>query len=148
MSAQQPRNNPAGPTARPAGPTANPAGPSAKKAYPRPARRSKPWYPLIIVAIACAAIIYLGAGWYVGSSQSQRVAEQPAPGADESRTGKIVLQTNPDQCAQKDFDNANGRFGDDLKPCDNQIKFDEQGRPIPMGTIHRLGNISKSFFGR
>jgi hypothetical protein len=66
---------------------------------------------------------------------------------DESRTGKIVLQANPDQCAQMKFDNANGRFTEGLKPCDNQIQFDEHGRPIPIGTIHRLDAISRSFFG-
>ena len=103
-----------------------------------------------MVAVACAAIIYLGANRQFGSAQSQRIAERPTPAhdADESRTGKIILQTNPDQCAEMKFDNANGQFADDLKPCDNQIKFDEHGRPIPMGTIHRLDAISRSFFGR
>jgi hypothetical protein len=102
------------------------------------------------MAVTCAAIIYWGASWQFGSPQSPRIAERPAPthGTDESRTGKIVMQTDAGQCAQKEFDNANGHIGDDLKQCDNQIKFDEQGRPIPMGTIHRLGSISRSFFGR
>jgi hypothetical protein len=59
-----------------------------------------------------------------------------------------VLQTSPDQCAEMKFDNTDGRFVDGLKPCDDQIKFDQHGRPIPMGTIHRLDAISRSFFGR
>jgi hypothetical protein len=127
-----------------------PAGPKAKKAHPHSAKRPKRWYALTIVAAACAAIIYLGLDWQLGSAQSQRTAERPAPsaGADESRTGKIVLQTSPGQCAEMKFDNTDGRFVDGLKPCDNQIKFDEHGRPIPMGTIHRLDAISRSFFGR
>jgi hypothetical protein len=130
-------------------PRTDATSPAAKKPRPRAAKRSKRWYAVTIVAFACAAIIYLGTNWYAGSSQWQR-AEQSAPAhaADESRTGKIVLQTNPDQCAQMEFDNANGHFVDGLKPCDNQVKFDEHGRPIPMGTIHRLDAISRSFFGR
>lgn len=131
-------------------PSPAPASLTAKKACPRSAKRSKRWYALTMVAVACAAIIYLGANWQFGSAQSQRIAERPTPAhdADELRTGKIVLQTNPDQCAEMKFDNANGQFVDGLKPCDNQIEFDEHGRPIPMGTIHRLDAISRSFFGR
>ncbi len=135
MSAQQTRTNLGRPT--------------AKKAHPRPARGSKRWYALTIVAAVCAIIIYLGVSAPFGSFQSQRIAEQSAPTLDsESRTGKIVLQTNPDQCEQIKFDNANGRFIDGLKPCDNQIQFDDHGRPIPLGTIHRLDAINRSFFGR
>jgi hypothetical protein len=121
----------------------------AKKAHPHSAKRPKRWYALTIVAAACAAIVYLGLNWQLGSAP-QRVTERPAPSAEagESRTGKIVLQTNPDHCAEMKFDNSDGRFVDGLKPCDNQIKFDEHGRPIPMGTIHRLDAISRSSFGR
>ena len=62
-------------------------------------------------------------------------------------TGKIVLQTDPDQCAQMKFDNANGQLIEHLKPCEKDIRFDEHGRAMPMGTVHRLDAISKSFFG-
>jgi hypothetical protein len=126
-----------------------PVSPKAKKAHPHSAKRLKRWYALTIVAAACAAIVYLGLNWRLGSAP-QRIAERPAPsaGADESRTGRIVLQTNPDHCAEMKFDNTDGRVVDGLKPCDNQIKFDERGRPIPMGTIHRLDSISRSFSGR
>jgi hypothetical protein len=66
--------------------------------------------------------------------------------ADESRTGKIVVQTNPDQCAQREFDNTNGRFVDGLKPSDNQIKFDEHGVPTPsapfIGSTRSAGRSS------
>ena len=108
-----------------------PTSPTAKKARPRPARRSKHRYALVVVAVVCGTIIYLGTNWYLRSSRSQ-IAEQPVPmGVDDSRTGKIVLQTDPDRCEQMVFDNTNGRFVDGLKPCDNQIKLDEHGRPIP-----------------
>lgn len=127
-----------------------PVSPKARKAHQHSAKRPKRWYALIIVAAACATIIYLGLNWQLGSAQSQRIAERPAQSAeaDESRSGRIVVQTNPDQCTEMKFDNTNGGVVDGLKPCGNQIKFDEHGRPIPMGTIHRLDAIGRSFFGR
>ena len=128
----------------------------AKAAHSRPAERRKRRYALAIVTAVCVAITVLGLGAHLGAFQpqrttnpSQRLGEQSAPttDADENRTGKIVLQTQPEQCVQMKFDNSNGRFTDRLKPCEDQIRFDEHGRPIPMGTIHRLDAISRSFFG-
>jgi hypothetical protein len=135
-------------SARQLGPA--PASPTAKRAHQRSAKRSKRWHVLTFVAVACAAMIYWGASWQFGSTQSQRIGDRAAPAheSDESRTGKIVLQTNSGRCAEMEFDNTSGRFVDGLKPCDDQIKFDEHGRPIPIGTIHRLDAISRSFFGR
>jgi hypothetical protein len=134
-----------------------PTGPMARKARPRPLKRSKRWYALTMVAVVCIAIVYLGASAHLGPFQSQRMPEQPRRAAepsaltldsDASRTGKIVLQTNPDQCEQMKFDNDAGRVIEGLKPCDNKVILDEHGRPLPLGTIHRLDAISRSFFGR
>jgi hypothetical protein len=134
-----------------------PTGPIAKKARPRPPKRPKRWYALTMVAAVCIVIVYLGASAHLGPFQSQLMPEQPRravqPSAlsldsDESRTGKIVLQTNPEQCELMKFDNDTGRVIEDLKPCDNNVVLDEHGRPLPMGTIHRLDAISRSFFGR
>ena len=133
-----------------------PTGPMAKKAQPRPPKRSKRWYALTMVAAVCIVIVYLGASAHLWPFQSQRMPEQPRRAAgpsaqsldsNESRTGKIVLQTNPDQCELMKFDNDTGRVIEDLKPCDNNVILDEHGRPLPMGTIHRLDAISRSFFG-
>jgi hypothetical protein len=124
--------------------------PTAKKAHPRSITRSRRWYALTVAVAVCAAIVYLGASTYIGSSPARRVAEQSPLASDsgEALTGKIILETNPDQCEQMKFDNASGRYIDGRKPCDNQIQFDEHGKPIPLGTIHRLDSISRSFFGR
>ena len=134
-----------------------PTGAMAKKARPRPPKRPKRWYALATVVAVCIVIVYLGASALLGPFQSQRMLEQPRRAAgpsalsldsDESRTGKIVLQTNPDQCELMKFDNDTGRVIEGLKPCDNNVILDEHGRPLPMGTIHRLDAISRSFFGR
>ena len=94
-------------------------------------------------------VVYLGISAPFGVFQAQSIAERSAPTPDpkEIRTGKIVLQTDPDQCAQMKFDNTDGRLIENLKPCEKDLRFDERGRAMPMGTVHRLDAISKSFFG-
>ncbi|MGB6542410.1 MAG: hypothetical protein WBF03_16255 [Xanthobacteraceae bacterium] len=125
------------------------AKPAAKTARLRPVRISKRWYTIIVVAAVCAVVVYLGTNVRFGVFQAQSIAEPSAPISDpkEIRTGKIVLQTDPDQCAQMKFDNTDGRLIENLKPCEKDLRFDERGRAMPMGTVHRLDAISKSFFG-
>ena len=122
-------------------------GPVTKTARSQPVRRSNHWYGLAVLAGVFAAILYLGSahlgGWLAPAPS------EPATSAssDELRTGKIVLQINPDQCEQMKFDNSSGRFTESFTPCENRIRFDEHGKPIPLGTIHRLDAISRSFSG-
>ena len=94
-------------------------------------------------------MVYLGTNVRFGAFQAQSIAEPSAltSEAKEIRTGRIVLQTDPDQCAQMKFDNADGRLIENLKPCEKDIRLDARGRAMPMGTVHRLDAISKSFFG-
>jgi hypothetical protein len=122
---------------------------AAKTARLRAVRKSKRWYILVTVAAVCTVVIYLGTNSRFGVFQAQSMAEPSAPASEvkEIRTGKIVLQTDPDQCAQMKFDNTDGRLIENLKPCEKDIRFDARGRAMPMGTVHRLDAISKSFFG-
>jgi hypothetical protein len=122
---------------------------AAKTARLRPVRKSKRWYVLVTVAAVCTVVIYLGTNSRFGAFQAQSMAEPSAPASEvkEIRTGKIVLQTDPDQCAQMKFDNTDGRLIENLKPREKDIRFDARGRAMPMGTVHRLDAISKSFFG-
>jgi len=122
---------------------------AAKTARLRAVRKSKRWYILVTVAAVCTVVIYLGTNSRFGVFQAQSMAEPSAPASEvkEIRTGKIVLQTDPDQCAQMKFDNADGRLIENLKPCEKDIRLDARGRAMPMGTVHRLDAISKSFFG-
>jgi hypothetical protein len=122
---------------------------AAKTARLRAVRKSKRWYILVTVAAVCTVVIYLGTNSRFGVFQAQSMAEPSAPASEvkEIRTGKIVLQTDPDQCAHMKFDNTDGRLIENLKPCEKDIRFDARGRAMPMGTVHRLDAISKSFFG-
>src|SRR5579863_1065740 len=121
----------------------DPVGPTAKKNHQRPASRPKHWYAAAITAAVCVVAIYLGASAYL--APFRWTAGAPISDSNARRTGKIVLQTNPKQCVQMKFDNTSGRFVSGLKPCDEEVTFDKQAQQIPIGTIHRLDAISKSF---
>jgi hypothetical protein len=126
----------------------SPQGPVTKTARSHPARRSNRWYGLAVLAGVFAAILYLGASGPLGRWLAPSPSEQAtSASSDELRTGKIVLEINPGQCEQTKFDNSSGRFTESLTPCENRIRFDEHGKPIPLGTIHRLDAISRSFSG-
>ncbi len=67
--------------------------------------------------------------------------------ADEATMGRIVRQTDDQQCALGNFDNDTGRIIENSKHCDNMVKYDAHGVPIPSGTIHRLDAIRDYFSG-
>ena len=50
-------------------------------------------------------------------------------------------------CRQQVFDNQTGRMTRSQQPCDTTAR-DINGVPIPLGTVHRLDAISKSFSGK
>ena len=127
---------------------ADPKDPATKTARPHPAQRSRAYRVGIVVGLF-AAIIYLGASAHLWPFQAAPESEHAASGAgpEVSRTGTVVLRTDPDQCAQATFDNNSGKFSES-KPCDSGLRFDEYGKPIPLGTIHRLDAISRSFLRR
>jgi hypothetical protein len=49
-------------------------------------------------------------------------------------------------CSQQVFDNQTGRMRQSQLPCE-AIAYDSNGAPVPVGTIHRLDAIRKSFSG-
>ena len=63
----------------------------------------------------------------------------------ETRTGKIVLNTDLNDCKEMKFDNSSGRVIEGFSPCENKDDVDSKGMPVPQGTIRRLDAISKSF---
>lgn len=94
----------------------------------------------ILVAVACLAVFSRQIVSVISSS------DQSTPRTAESeRTGKIVLQDGSSDCKQKKFDNQSGLISDDTSPCSDRIVLDAHGAPVPVGTIHRLDAISKSF---
>jgi hypothetical protein len=62
------------------------------------------------------------------------------------RTAKITQDLDGKGCSQQVFDNQTGRMRQSQLPCE-ATTFDSNGVPVPVGTIHRLDAISKSFSG-
>jgi hypothetical protein len=60
------------------------------------------------------------------------------------RTAKITNNSDDKDCSQQIFDNQTGRMVRAARPCD-ATTYDRNGNPVPVGTIHRLDAISKSF---
>jgi hypothetical protein len=71
-----------------------------------------------------------------------------APGGPDGdvRTAKITRTSDGNGCSQEIFDNQTGRVNRSQQPCEATV-YDSHGAPVPVGTIHRLEAISKSFAG-
>jgi hypothetical protein len=93
-------------------------------------------------------MVGVGAALMATSDATRMLLGRGAPGgtpAAQSRIGKIVLESSPVRCRQLMFDNDTGRMYQDNSPCDDGVRRDASGTPMPMGTVHRLEAISKAF---
>ena len=64
------------------------------------------------------------------------------------RTARVTIDSvDGNGCQQQVLDNQTWRMTRTQQPCDPTAR-DSNGVPIPLGTIHRLGAISKSFSGK
>jgi hypothetical protein len=105
------------------------------------------WATLSLIAVICTVAFVANP---LSLSQSQNSSDSSSDGTatDDQRTGTIIFEVAPHQCRHVAFDNDDGRVSEDLSSCEGDVVFDAQGKPIPMGTKHRLEAISKSFARR
>lgn len=115
-----------------------------------PRTRSR-WYILFSSFFTCAAIGLLVAtsnstlpwlthGAYFGDQSS-------STNSQDSQAGTVVVQSGQDACDILKFDNNTGRTIDSSQHCHSSVVRDARGTPVPMGTVHRLNSISRSFLG-
>jgi hypothetical protein len=97
---------------------------------------------LLVGAVVAAAMVTVNAPKAVSNSP----AFAPATPDSDLRTAKITRNSDRDGCSQETFDNQTGRMNRSQQPCEATV-YDSHGAPIPVGTIHRLDAISKSFAG-
>jgi hypothetical protein len=62
------------------------------------------------------------------------------------RTAKVMNDTG-NGCTQQILDNQTWHTSGAAQPCDPVLR-DANGVPVPVGTIHRLDAINKSFMGK
>ncbi|HEY6618086.1 MAG TPA: hypothetical protein VIY68_00945 [Steroidobacteraceae bacterium] len=67
------------------------------------------------------------------------------PDVENLQIGTLTVQTDGNECELMKFDNATGRTIENTARCRKDVTLDAHGAPVPMGTVHRLDAISKSF---
>jgi hypothetical protein len=78
------------------------------------------------------------------SAPSPVVQNSPTPTAPNT-VGTITVHSAANGCQHRRFDNQTGLMSDTTTPCQQDVPLDAKGVPIPMGTVHTLNAISKSF---
>jgi hypothetical protein len=94
------------------------------------------------LAIALIAATRIATPWFDGSPKT----EPQLPGSSAVHIGTIAEQIGDEKCALAKFDNDTGHVTN-ATGCKSTALLDAHGVPVPMGTVHRLESISKSFSG-
>jgi hypothetical protein len=101
----------------------------------------------MLMVVAASTVIVIAAHSLI-SGHSSRAPEIAMTSPERDlRTARITRDIDGKGCEQNTFDNQTGRMNRSLQPCD-ATEYDSNGVPIPLGTIHRLDAINKSFSGR
>jgi hypothetical protein len=83
----------------------------------------------------------------IGRSTTPEVTPTAAARPDlDYRTAKVMNDTG-NGCTQQILDNQTWHTSGGTQPCDPVLR-DANGVPVPVGTIHRLDAINKSFTGK
>jgi hypothetical protein len=93
----------------------------------------------VAAAIAAMAVIATQLG-----TLPALVASNFAVREEGTVVGSIMLHSPANECRHKTFNNRTGQIADAGTPC-NDALVDDKGVPIPMGTVHTMGSISRSF---
>ena len=115
---------------------ARPARPHARAHKPQEGSRTLLIGGGVFLVTALSALVLVGA-WRSGAQGTSGTSD------NDVRTARITRDENG-TCAQQVFDNQTGRMMRSSQPCE-ATTYDSNGMPVPVGTIHRLDAISKSF---
>ena len=126
-------------------------------------RRSAPRKPLRLaqerqraLIIGCSILFMVGLGFVLATTvelpMSPHLTNSPqiaSVTSNNNSSSAVVMIDSADGsgCQQQVFDNQTGRMTRSQKPCDATAR-DSSGVSVPLGTIHRLDAISKSFSGK
>jgi hypothetical protein len=99
---------------------------------------------MLILIIAAAVLVIRAA---LPKLAQPNASAPPGMSDNDLRTARITRDLDGGGCAQQAFDNQTGRMTSAPQPCQTTV-YDGNGVPVPLGTIHRLDSISKSFPGR
>jgi hypothetical protein len=130
-------------------PIAHSGHPRTTPARPRaPAQRTQERRRALIVSGGILLLAAVSVAVAIGFPRSGHPLNSPptasAPPNSELRTAKFTNDSDGKGCWQQTFDNQTGRMTRSQRPCETTA-HDSNGVPIPLGTIHRLDAINKSF---
>jgi hypothetical protein len=98
---------------------------------------------VLFVAIPAAVVMMIAAKSAILPNRAQTTSAMPDY---DIHVAKITNDSDGKECSQQIFDNQTGRMVRSARPCE-ATTYDRNGAPVPVGTIHRLDAISKSFAG-
>ena len=104
--------------------------------------RNSAYVVIILALIAVVATFAAERILQPGSHEDAQAANTPDVGV-----GSISQQTDKGRCELVKFDNYTRRTIEYSQHCETNIVRDAHGLPVPVGTVHRLDSISKSFLG-
>jgi hypothetical protein len=113
------------------------------------ARRAQERRRALIIIIGCGMLLVAIPAAAVMIVAKSPPLSNPAPATiampdSDVRVARITKDLDGKGCSQQTFDNQTGRMVRSARPCD-ATTYDSNGAPVPVGTIHRLDAISKSF---
>jgi hypothetical protein len=109
-------------------------------------RRSRVSQTGAVLSTGAFLTVSIWIGWSevdVDQILSRRVVPLPVP--TQSHEGVIVFDIDPENCKVVGFDNDSGRIVGLPEKCDDQIITGSDGDPVPLGTLHQMEAIRKSF---
>ena len=102
---------------------------------------------LILFVVGLGFVLVMTAGLPLSTRQTNLVKAASETTYQNLGSAKVTIDSSDGSgCRQQAFDNQTGRMTRNQQPCDTTT-LDSDGVPVPLGTIHRLDAISKSFSG-
>ena len=92
---------------------------------------------VLITAVAMVAMVFIP----LPPPKVEKVESRSEPNS----VGTIVLHSGSSGCQEKSFNNQTGQISDRSSQCPSDVVLDARGMPVPIGTLHTLNSISKSF---
>jgi hypothetical protein len=132
------------PIARLGSPGATPARPRSQRSQER--RRALIISCGMLLAATATAVVVIALGSPISVPASNSAQTTMAMPDGDLRTARITTDSGGKGCSRQTFDNQTGRMTRSQQPCE-ATAYDSNGVPVPLGTIHRLDAISKSFSG-
>lgn len=100
----------------------------------------------MILIVVSAAVGMAALAYFSVPILLQRPAANVTESSSEPLPTGTIAEGDIEFCKRLRFDDT-GRAFQDVVPCDQSSIRDARGQPVPVGTIHRLDAISKSFSG-